>query len=196
MSYHNSLLLNKLKSFYVDENLNNFLDYIKYNKISLRVIDWFVTNYSKKNDVIYMIYESDNGNHTIEHAENYPHKSFNVYHSYKSQLKSYSKKNFDPFCRRNKINFEYKNNKNNKNEMNSIMTTLGQLNFFRWAINNKLIDFIKKNHKEIENDMNSSIKVINKSKNIENYRKKRQELSLSASRGLNKHHGKIIITFD
>jgi hypothetical protein len=100
MSYHNSLLLNKLKRFYIDENLNSFLDYIKYNKISLRVIDWFVTNYSKKNDVIYMIYESDN--------ENYPHKSFNVYHSYKSQLKSYSKKNFDPFCRRNKINFEYK----------------------------------------------------------------------------------------
>jgi hypothetical protein len=194
MSYTNSLLLNKLKKFYIDDNLKNFLNYIKYDKISLRVIDWFVTNYSKKYDIIYLIYESDNNNYTIDGDDNYKHKSFNVYHSYKSQLKSYSKKNFDPFCRRDKINFEYKKT---NGDYDCILTTLGQLNFFRWAIENKLIDYIKKNHKNIENDMNNSIKIVNKNKdNFKNIRKKRQELSLSASRGLNKHHGKIVITFD
>ena len=46
----NSLLLNKLISFYKE---NNYLDKILTiingeNKMSLRLIDWFVTNYAKK----------------------------------------------------------------------------------------------------------------------------------------------------
>jgi hypothetical protein len=193
MSFHNSLLFKKLKEFYVDDNLEKYLDYIKYNKISLRVIDWFVTNYSKKNDIIYHIYKSIDSKYSINPKDNYNYNSFNVYHSYKSQLKSYSKRNFDPFCRRNKINFEYIDK---GGESDCISTTLGQLNFFRWAIDNLLVDYIRDNHKAIENDMNNSIKIINKNKTEENIRKKRQELSLSASRGLNKHHGKIVISFD
>ena len=193
MSFHNSLLFKKLKEFYVDDNLEKYLDYIKYNKISLRVIDWFVTNYSKKNDIIYHIYKSIDNEYSINPEDNYNYNSFNVYHSYKSQLKSYSKRNFDPFCRRNKINFEYIDK---DGESDCISTTLGQLNFFRWAIENLLVDYIRDNHKDIENDMNNSIKIIHKNKTDENIRKKRQELSLSASRGLNKHHGMIVISFD
>ena len=34
-------------------------------------------------------------------------------------------------------------------------TTIGQLNFFKWAIENKILDFIQKNYQLIENDMNS-----------------------------------------
>ena len=192
MSFHSDLLLKKLKEFYVGDKLEKYLDYIKYNKISLRVIDWFVTNYSKKNDIIYYISDIPDDKYSVNNYNNY-NKSFNVYHSYKSQLKSYSKKNFDPFCRRNKIIFDYLNN---SGESDSISTTLGQLNFFRWAIENLLVDYIRDNHKDIENDMNNSIKIIHKTKTEETIRKKRQELSLSASRGLNKHHGRIIISFD
>ena len=193
MSYHNSLLFKKLKEFYIGDNLDKYLDYIKYNKISLRVIDWFVTNYSKKNDIIYTIYGSSDNKYTISPEGNYNYKTFNVYHSYKSQLKSYSKRNFDPFCRRDKIVFEFVNK---NGELENISTTFGQLNFFRWSIDNLLVDYIRDNHKDIENDMNNSIKVIHKNKTDDNIRKKRQELSLSASRGLNKHHGKIVISFD
>jgi uridine kinase len=114
MSFHNSLLFKKLKEFYVDDNLEKYLDYIKYNKISLRVIDWFVTNYSKKNDIIYHIYKSIDSKYSINPKDNYNYNSFNVYHSYKSQLKSYSKRNFDPFCRRNKINFDHPNTLDNE----------------------------------------------------------------------------------
>jgi hypothetical protein len=114
---------------------------------------------------------------------------FNVFHSYKSQLKSYSKKFFDPFCRRNRIEYKY-------NGVDTISTTLGQLNFFKWAINYKVIDYIRDNYKEIEDDMNESIRLIRKTTTKTNERKKRQELSLSASRGLNKHHAKIIIDFN
>ena len=100
-----------------------------------------------------------------------------VFHSYKSQLKSYSKKFFDPFCRRNRIKYKY-------NESDVLSTTIGQLNFFKWAINNDVVEYIKDNYRNIENDMNQSIKLIRKNSIKTNYRKKRQELSLSASMGI------------
>ena len=71
--------------------------------------------------------------------------------NYKAQLKSYSKKQFDPFCRRNRINFYF-------NEDEFITTTVGQLNFFRWALQNNVIDYITKNYKDIETDMNINTK--------------------------------------
>ena len=176
----NDLLFNSLKLFYEDEyNLTKLLNYLKVDKISLRIIDWFVTNYSKKYDSMYTRYDR-NGKQL---------NPFNVFHSYKSQLKSYSKKFFDPFCRRNRIKYKY-------NDTDILSTTIGQLNFFKWAINNNVIDYIKDNYKEIENDMNESIRLIRKNTIKTNERKKRQELSLSASRGLNKHHERIIIDFN
>jgi len=115
-------------------------------------------------------------------------KQFNVFYSYKSQLKSFSKRNFDPFCRRNRVDFMCNDVK--------VSTTIGQLNFFRWAINNLVVEYILMFYDDIENDMNESIKSIRKNYIKSSERKKRQELSLSASRGLNRHVGKVIITFD
>ena len=66
---------------------------------------------------------------------------------------------------------------------------MGQLNFFKWALNNKIIDHILKNYNEIEKDMNFVQK-----KSKEN--NKRHELSLSASRGLLKVNKTILISFD
>jgi len=176
----NELLFNSLKLFYKDDyNLTKLLNYLKVDKISLRIIDWFVTNYSKKYDSMYILYNRDG----------IKLNPFNVFHSYKSQLKSYSKKFFDPFCRRNRIKYKY-------NDTDTLSTTIGQLNFFKWAINNNVIDYIKDNYKEIEDDMNESIRLIRKNAIKTNERKKRQELSLSASRGLNKHHERIIIDFN
>ena len=63
------------------------------SKISLRVIDHFITNYSKKNRITYNL------------IENNQVQIFNVNASYKSQLKAYNKKYFDPFCRRERILF-------------------------------------------------------------------------------------------
>jgi len=176
----NELLFNSLKLFYKDDyNLTKLLNYLKVDKISLRIIDWFVTNYSKKYDSMYILYNRDG----------FKLNPFNVFHSYKSQLKSYSKKFFDPFCRRNRIKYKY-------NDTDTLSTTIGQLNFFKWAINNGVVDYIKDNYKEIEDDMNESIRLIRKNTIKTNERKKRQELSLSASRGLNKHHERIIIDFN
>ena len=103
-------------------------------------------------------------------------------------MKSFSKKRFDPFCRRQRIQFSC-------NE-EQIETTVGQLNFFKWAIDNLIIDYIKLHYSEIEEDMNESYNMIKKQKKNSKERKKREELSKSASRGLNYNQVKIILDFD
>ena len=134
------LLLKSLCRFY-DHNtyLTQFLQAVNgENNISLQLLDWLITNYAKKYNVTYLV--NDN--------------TFNIYLNYKTQLKAYSKKQFDPFQRRDRISFEIR--KNGKSE--NIITTIGQLNFFRWAIQNKVIDYATQNYTSIEKDMNSSIK--------------------------------------
>ncbi len=182
------LLFTSLTKFYnKDKNIEKLHEILFSTKISLRIIDWFVTNYSKKHNIHYPLYLTPNGKITVNHNNtNQIYKQINIYQSYKSQLKSYSKKHFDPFCRRDRINFQCK--------QFNISTTIGQLNFFHWAIDNLIIDYIKNNYNKIEEDMNSSIK---KSNNVNTKtRKKRQELSKSASRGLNKNNVTVRITFD
>ena len=128
----NSLLLNNLMKFYnKDNNIENILPIINGDsQISLRLIDWFVTNYSKKNFVIIK-----------------KNTRFNVYIDYKLKLKAYSKKRFDPFCRWDRITIPYKKD--------SLMeTTIGQLNFFRWILENNILEYIKSHIQEINQDMN------------------------------------------
>ena len=180
------LLLNSLDNYYNNpKHFQKFVNVIQSNDISLRIIDWFVTNYSKKYDTMYNLY---NNNDELSLSGENIHKQFNVFYSYKSYLKSFSKRNFDPFCRRNRIDFE----------CNGIVlnTTIGQLNFLKWGIDNLVIEYILNNYSIIEDDMNTSIKNIRKNYIKSSHRKQRQELSLSASRGLNRHNGKVIITFD
>jgi hypothetical protein len=132
----NNLLLNKLLKFYAqDDNMDYMLRIINgESKISLRIIDWFATNYAKKYYTLY----------TIRNTE----RRFKVYVDYKLKLKAYSKKRFDPFCRWDRINVPYKGDK-------YIQTTIGQLNFFKWALENDVIRYIEENYANIEKDMNN-----------------------------------------
>ena len=114
-------------------------------------------------------------------------KQINIYHAYKSQLKSYSKKKFDPFCRRDRLYF-------NCNDID-VETTIGQLNFFKWALDNMIADYISLHYKDIETDMNICYNDNKKLKKGDE-RKPRQELSKSASRGLNAISHKIKLDFD
>ena len=59
----NDLLLNNLMDFYKREDyLNRMLKIITgESKTSLRIVDWFATNYAKKNYTLYPITET-NGN--------------------------------------------------------------------------------------------------------------------------------------
>ena len=177
----NDLLLANMVNFYKNGHLDTMLEIINGNsKISLRIVDWFVTNYAKKNFTIYNLTRDQNS------------RRFKVYEDYKLKLKAYSKRRFDPFCRWERIAFPYNDN--------FIQTTLGQLNFFKWAIENDIIDYIEKNYQEIEKDMNSrnsSSKKKEKEKENDNKtRKKREELSISASKSIKKEDVKITIKFN
>ena len=199
-----NLLLDKLKIFYEQkENIEELLPILQgETKLSLRIIDWFVTNYAKKNYIIL-----NNSKSVINRISPKTKKvkmenrteQFNVFLKYKSQLRAYSKKQFDPFCRRERINFYYDTDK-------YIVTTVGQINFFRWAIENGVIKYIKENMDIIETDMNLNIKK-NKSKTKtkkkdglcsqdSKKRQKRRELSISATKTINKQHTKIELSFD
>ena len=156
--------------YYIDENhLDDFVKITRGGNISLRIIDWFVTNYSKKKDIVYKLYKDKDGNISLIESPTF-YKMFNVYESYKGQLKSFSKRRFDPFCRRDRITIPY--------QSKNIETTIGQLNFFKWAKKHCIIDYIIKYKEYIENDMNNVYKVLNGDKN----HKRRQELSKSAIR--------------
>lgn len=109
------------------------------SNISIRVLDWFVANYSKKNNTAYKI--RINGCDSI----------FNVHIEYKNQLSGYSKQYFDPFCRKKKIIYTYRPNDGGK-EIN-FLSSIGQLNFFRWAIRFKVIQYVQRHLEEIETDM-------------------------------------------
>jgi len=187
-----NLLMNSLETFFKKkENLDVIMPIINgQSKISLRVMDWFVTNYSKKNNISYLINKDGNIINSI--SDNQTGKEFVVYLDYKLQLKGYQKKQFDPFCRRSRINFYYDGNK-------SLVTTVGQLNFFRWTIQNSVLTYISEHLEEIESDMNTCYKAIynlEKNSDTKSKRRKRQELSISATKKLNKSNVKIFVSFD
>jgi len=180
----NQLLLNNLMHFYKnDEYLMRMLKIITgESKISLRIVDWFVTNYAKKNYTLYTINNNNNNNNNLVR--------FKVYFDYKLKLKAYSKKRFDPFCRWERISVPYKND-------TSIETTIGQLNFFKWALENNVIDYIEENYEEIEKDMNSRNSTSKKKElsDSSKTRKKREELSISATKSVKKEEVEIVVQF-
>ena len=192
----NKLLLNSLIGFYKKKsNIKAITQIVNGNtKVSLRLIDWFVTNYCKKNTIFITKYRYKNK------------EQINIYTDYRAQLKAYSKQLFDPFRRRERINFYFDTNE-------YFYTTTGQLNFFRWAIENNILKYIEENLAVIEKDMiqsqkknqekknnkeNLNIKILTDEKGTETtvVRKKRNELSKSKCKNITYNVSKRLISFE
>jgi len=201
------LLIPLTKFFAQKENITKLKAIIDgTSKLSLRLIDWFVTNYSKKNYIMYNlkklqelsnpqkpqfsksrkkqslnldesqspttsnIEDTDNLlffpsspksqqmeaaiEPDIDESEELFSDYFNVFNDYRAQLKSLNKRNFDPFCRRSRIKFYY-----GKTNDDYIITTVGQLNFFKWSIENYILEYIELNLEKIDEDMNNNIDI-------------------------------------
>ena len=204
----NDLMMTNLMKFYnEDNNLETMLKIINgESPISLRIIDWFATNYAKK---FFTVYEVG------------VNRRFKVYTDYKLKLKAYSKRRFDPFCRWDRITIPYVNG-------TFIQTTIGQLNFFKWALENGVVAYIGGHYAAIEDDMNArnstsrrnnatnymtqesmldaphdADEVNNGTKNSGNInssnsktRKKREELSISATKSIKKETVEIVVSFN
>ena len=204
----NELLMSNLIEFYnKSDHMRKMISIINgESKISLRIVDWFVTNYAKKYYTVYSL-ETQGTDGTVR---------FKVYNDYKLKLKAYAKRRFDPFCRWERVSIPYDNTK-------SMETTIGQLNFFKWAIENKIIDYIEDNYIAIEKDMNSrnstakrntpsdteSMTSSSNNSTPNSYtssdssqrgdgktRKKREELSESACKCIKKENISVIVKFN
>jgi hypothetical protein len=174
-------LINFLIAFYKNR-LELFSDIINQKTpLSLRLLDWLVTNYSKKYNITYPLkYNSE----TIY---------FNIYIDYKNQLKAYSKKFFDPFCRQKRLvidsnTFKWRTYTTEEDiAKKDIVTTVGQLNFFRWFIENKVMDYALCNVELIDSDMMATV--------TSKKRGKRSVLSPSAMKGIYTNDYDITIKF-
>ena len=134
------ILLKSLETFYGDEKNSDILKDIlsRTSGISLRNLEWFITNYSKKKN---LTYKTKDG------------KIFTVHMSYKSSLDGYSKKLFDPFCRTERIDFDLA-------DKTKIQTTVAQLNFIKWCITNGIIKYLVDNKTKLFNTNSKSEKVL------------------------------------
>ena len=177
------LLLESLINYYKN-NISVFTSIItQKNILSLRILDWLVTNYAKKYNIVFSNKNSQN---------------FNVYLDYKNQLKAYSKKYFDPFCRRERIVINisdlswklYSNDSKHENckDNNQLITTVGQLNFFKWFIENDVMTYAIQNIEKIDKDM---IETLENSKSSP----KRKELSKCASKTVCTYDTPITVNF-
>ena len=160
-------VLHRLERFYANtENLDRVRNILSGDsRISLRLLDWLVTNYAKKYDIAYK--KED--------------RFVNVYLAYKSHLKAYSKKMFDPFCRWKKIMFV------------GMDTTVGQLNFFEWAIQDGVLDYLDEHYDEVHVDMENASVDTSAEKPVG--RRKRHELSRAATKSLRLHEVPCKVTF-
>lgn len=140
-------IINRVTAFYQKDRkyVDCLLDILNGKApVSIRVIDYFVTNYSKKYDTVYRI--KVNGRVC----------EFNVYQEYWNQLSGYSKSNLDPFCRKKKVIYAYTSDDGTYSV--TFRSSLGQLYFFYWAIRNKVLEYVNRHLKEIDDDMKATTK--------------------------------------
>ncbi len=223
-----NLLLNDLMQFFESaEHMEKFKQVIDgRSRVSLRIIYWFVTNYAKQYETQYPV-QMRTGilKDLVEEC------TFKVYHRYKLKLKSYSSKRFDSFCRGDRIyvanGAEADTNKGTHADVahadtSEIETTIGQLNFFKWCIENNVLEYIEAHYDDIERDMNArnsasrrrgmetSENPTQKQEEVASAtatasatasatpkkRKPRQELSVVASKCIRREHVHITVKFD
>ena len=123
------LIVASLQRFYASNpDIGKIMPYLVGEaKISLRINYWFVTKYSRQNFTSYDV----------------SGQRFVVYKSYKGQLNAYNKQYFDTNCRRERIMFTVPG-------YAPFVTTIGKLNFFRWALETSLIDYIEANEEMLK----------------------------------------------
>jgi hypothetical protein len=190
------LIITRLQEFYTKPgHLEALVPIVQgTSSMSLRLVDYFVTNYAKKNNTSYL----------------WGGRQFLVYYHYKRELKANSKRLFDPFCRRERILFEVRGEE-------PFVTTVGQLNFFSWAIERGILVYMEANRADIELDMNKTLKEhysrenttpttsasttlshesVGERSSETSSRKRRSELTTSAMKKVNCHDCPTVVVFD
>lgn len=118
-------------------------------------------------------------------------------------MKSYKKRYFDPFRRRKKFKYYF-----DREKTISLCTTIGQLNFFKWAFTNNVVEYVISNHNLINkamvntNKIDKSRKLKEKEQKHDNSTKnesltiKKHGININAKKQINNDNLKIILSFD
>ena len=140
-----NLLMNRLYEFFDDPaHFAQLVPLLEQStRISLRLLDWVVTNHSKKNN-LYLTVNRDGTEETI-----------NLFLDYKAHLKSFSKRSFDPFCRRERVIVSFAAD----SEKRKFLTTPAQLNFYKWCIQTGVLQYCDDHLAELEADMIQNLRV-------------------------------------
>lgn len=113
------VLEESLKKYFDDKKHFEQLKSLMSNKcIQPRLIDYYVTQYSKNNPEFFITDEGVN----------------DVYNSYKLQLKGYHKKCFNLFDKKNLIMIYH--------EGNFVMLPLAKVNVYRWLLSNGITNLL------------------------------------------------------
>lgn len=165
LNEYEKFVLKRLNKFYTIDKIERIKPIINQeSNISLRLIDWTLTNYCKK----YVIVIRKRNNEIVD-----------IYETYKAKLDSYPKNELlDVFKRGSCIRFYYSDN-----EDDYIITSVKQLNIFKWLLEDEILDYIEKYREQINDDHRESLRrsKTNKVKNRSKGNKtRRQELSKSA----------------
>ena len=155
-------LLNEIQKFFTEEKISDILVPLLNQKapISLRGIDWLITNYSKKYNILCSSHI--NGGQMI-----------NIFHSYKRALAFYKRKHFDPFRRRTRLYIHL-------SDGNTVESTIGQTVFLMWASRLGVLKYAYSHADEIETDMNNCTALFRKERKkliLEGISQRRKELS-------------------
>jgi hypothetical protein len=102
----------------------------KRSGVSLRLVDWLVTNASKTSTI-------------VVYNKGIPVDAFV---DYRRRLSSHTKRNFDAFARRKRITLTFFGNIRRQ-------SSLAQLNFFKYIIDRNLFEYCKSHRDEIEAHM-------------------------------------------
>jgi hypothetical protein len=72
------------------------------------------------------------------------------------------------------------------------------MNFFKWALENQIIDYIEQHYDEIEEDMNENNSLSKSRKQVKpnNSRKRREELSINAVKTFRQENVEIVVRFN
>lgn len=130
-------LLASLDLFFTEEILRDIVIPVKKQRwtISLRSLDHLVTSFARPDSHNVEFYRSA--------EDQFP---WNLYESYQKNLKYGGGKNMmDPFCRGPRIRYQKGDTE--------VLTTVAQLNFFRWAIMNKVLDWAVEHAAAIQADI-------------------------------------------
>lgn len=125
-----------LETWFTEERVQKLLLPLirQTDPLSLRTLDWLVTNYAKKEPIL-----------LIQETGNVP---LNIYQDYLSMLKIWKRKNFDPFRRHTRIYFRHQGPGPRLEE-----TTVAQLNFLHWAETRNVLYYARKHLTEIQANM-------------------------------------------